>query len=216
MLDKNKTHVENDLVNVKQSGMGNNLNIFNLNLNSPLVNGNTANKLIEALTAATSSDRYISFICAPDDNNSTELSRHIYEKLTYELSSKGIEFIVGGGKSFVSAEGPYPHLNECNIVEEQKCNSVIIIADDHSTFSQLSLLSHVKFQLNNQSLEMFAICKDEVIEHQAFFEKGPISFFTEILKGSLVIFSECNDDKISDIVTAIVKHKIFWKTQRRN
>ncbi|QJT11710.1 hypothetical protein E5E97_01500 [Aeromonas sp. 2692-1] len=218
MFDRTKAHAENDLINVEQGGVGNTINITNVNLNanSPLINKDVSKQLLEALTVATSADKYISFICAPNDDVSTEKSRDIYTRLTNELTENGIEFIVGGGKFFVAAEGPYPHLNECNIIKEQQCNSIIIIADDHSTFSQLSLLSHIKFQLDRQSLEMFAICKDEVIAHQPFLQTGPISFFKEILKGSLVIFSECDDNKISDIVKNITRHKIFWKTQRRN
>lgn len=219
MFDKTRTQVDNDLISVDQGGVGNKTEInknLTLNINSPLNNPEVARALLEQLMSATSSDKYITFICAPCDDESTDKSKEIYLKLTSELNRKNIDFVVGGGKEFIETDGPYPHLNESNMLQHEKCNAIIVIADDHSTFSQLSLLAQVKFNSNLSSLEMYAICQDEVIERQAFIRTGPVDFFKERTKGLLVNFSECDDKKIEDLVESISTHKVFWKSQRRS
>ncbi|MGF1879456.1 hypothetical protein [Vibrio splendidus] len=219
MFDKTRTQVDNDLISIKQGGVGNKTEInknITFNINSPLTNPEISKALLEQLASATSTDKYITFICAPCDDDSTDRSKEIFVMLTSELHKKNIEFVVGGGKELIENDGPYPHLNESNMLKDEKCNAIIVIADDHSTFSQLSLLSQVKFNSNLSSLEMYAICQDNVIDRQTFIRTGPVKFFKERTKGLLVNFSECDDKKIEDLVESISTHKVFWKSQRRS
>lgn len=219
MFNSTSKHVEGSQFEVNQGGVNNTTKIDNstrvtINIAQPL-SGDNLEKIIGSLAEANTENKYLVFICAPSDATCSDEGKKIFIDLTTALEANDIEYIVGGGKQFLAMQTPYHHINETDFLTDEKCNSLIVIADDHSTFSQLSLLSKVKHDIGSSSLEMYAVCKNDVIENQEFYRDGPISFFVDRVKGNLLTFNECGDQAILEIVNSISRHKLFWTSRRK-
>ncbi len=217
MFNNKSTHTEGNQLDVKQGGVNNTTHIdqsINLYINTPLSPLNV-DKIVQDLTSANVDNSYLVFICAPNDETSTEKAKEIFLTLTEKLTESDIKYIIGGGKSFLEMIGPYHHINEADFLSESKCNALIVIADDHSTFSQLSLLSKIKFDKDDSSIELFAFCNKATIEDQEFYKNGPISFFIERAKGTLISFDEYDKEAITSTISSIARHKLFWTSRKK-
>ncbi|EJG0715043.1 hypothetical protein ACIL2W_000961 [Vibrio parahaemolyticus] len=190
----------------------NNTTIFNINLpkNSPFsTNSSVADILIKELTNETAANKkYKVFVCAPSDSLSSEKAKQIYIDIMEKIKSINVDVIVGGGKEIIEDGNPYPHLNEYSLCQKKECNAIIIVADDYSTFSQFSLLSHLKHYNKLSNIDMYVIYEDEIINHE-FMKKGPFDFFEEIVKGHLFKFSDYEGSTGDEICSKIDKHRLF-------
>jgi hypothetical protein len=142
-------------------------------------------------------------ICAPSDISSSQLSKDIFNKLISKLNSEGINYFVGGGKANLKIENPYPHFGENDFLLSGKCSSLIIIADDHSTFSQFSLLSKSIFSVEKCNVAMYVFYEDKVTDNQLFMKDGPYQFAKDNLQASLLKFSEFKQNDIDETVRMI-------------
>lgn len=218
MLNKSETHVGRDNIEVEQGGVGNTTHIdrsIHFHNNSPFNNEGVLKELVGQITVATNDTKYSTFICAPCDDKSSQEAKDIFALLTDKLHQKNIEYIIGGGKELLEMPGPYPHLNEFDVLRNEQCNTLIIIADNYSTFSQLSSLSQVKFDNELTSLEIIAFCRNDVLENESFMREGPIAFFQSVNKGTLMTFSDVSEEEIDRIVEGISTHKLFWQSRTR-
>ncbi|ODY82066.1 hypothetical protein [Vibrio parahaemolyticus] len=189
-----------------------NININNLHINSPFNpsgNGSAQNQLFEQLIKETNPDsKYTVFVCAPSDNISSDKAKEIFDDIIEQLNKINIEIIVGGGKVILDKGNPYPHIYEYNLCKKSNCNAVIIIAEDHSTLSQFSLLSHLIYDSSLSKISMFTIYDDNILQ-QEFMVKGPISYYEDEVKGFLIPFSKYDKNIGEDICKKINKNKLF-------
>ncbi|KXI27037.1 hypothetical protein [Paraglaciecola hydrolytica] len=148
-------------------------------------------------------------ICAPSDISSSQLSKDIFIKLISKLNTEGINYFVGGGKETLKIKNPYPHFNENDFLMSGKCSSLIIIADDHSTFSQFSLLSKSISSKEQFNVAMYVFYEDKVTDNQLFMKDGPYQFAKDILQASLLKFSEFKQSDIDETVRMITNRHLF-------
>ncbi|WP_281223361.1 hypothetical protein [Photobacterium sanguinicancri] len=189
----------------------------NLHFNSPFNpkgDPKSNNGLFEQLIQETNPDtKYTVFVCAPSDSVSSDKAKYIYDNVLENLSKIGVDIIIGGGKFILDDINPYPHIYEYDLCKDSKCNSIIIIAEDHSTLSQFSLLSHLKYNNSLSNIAMYVIYEDDIL-NQEFMKKGPISYFEDEVKGDLVAFSKYDDDVGSVISSKITRHKLFTSNKK--
>ncbi|HHF3062341.1 hypothetical protein [Vibrio diabolicus] len=204
--------VNKEQLNIKQTGIGNTINIeINLNDNSPFnnkPNNEMLNELIETLTDETCSKEYLVFICASDESVASSDSMKIFSDLVSSLSDNEIKFVVGGGKEIIESEFPYPHIHEYDLCNENKFGVIIIIADDYSTISQFSLLSHLKHNSDLKRTEMYVIYRDDIVNCN-YLKNGPFDFFSDIVKGELIAFSDFDSSVLELLCNKIKKHRLF-------
>ncbi|HDY8141511.1 TPA: hypothetical protein RQL16_004361 [Vibrio vulnificus] len=155
-----------------------------------------------------SDKKYKVLVCAPSDNSSSNRAKNVYSKLIKKLDEEKINYSVGGGKDHLIAQGSYPHIEEIDFISSNECSTLIIIADDHSTFSQLSLLSRTIFYDHNNKTEVYIFYEDSVISSQSFIKNGPFKFAAERIRARVYEFSKFNDSMISDVVGGIHSHHI--------
>jgi len=188
---------------------------INLHPNSPFYpGGSQTSELMDKLMTETKADsKYTVFVCAPSDNVSSERAKYIFSNVIEKIKELGVDVIVGGGKVILDHENPYPHIHEYNLCKNNKCNSVIIIAEDHSTLSQFSLLSHLKFSNKLSNISMYVIYEDDIL-NQEFMTKGPISYFEDEVQGYIVAFSDYGEKTGSVISSKIFKHKLFTSNNK--
>lgn len=188
-----------------------------LHINSPFNNKgcqNSSNVLFEQLIQETNpKNKYTVFVCAPSDNVSSDKAKYIYDNIIDNISKIDVDIIIGGGKVILDDINPYPHMYEYDLCKDSKCNSIIIIAEDHSTLSQFSLLSHLKYKNSLSNISMYVIYEDKILD-QEFMKKGPIGYFEDEVKGYLVNFSKYDDDVGSLIGSKIAKHKLFTSSKK--
>lgn len=208
------SEIVGDQINIKQSGIGNTIvNNFEIKLgdNSPF-NGKDKNdkleELIGTLISETCNNEYRVFVCASDESLSCEKSEAIFSDLIKSLTENDIEFVVGGGKSIIDGDYPYPNIFEYDLCKKNEFDVIVIIADDYSTISQFSLLSHLKHSSELNSIEMYLIYKDDIINCD-YIQKGLFDFFTERVKGCIIPFSDFDSNVLVKLCKEIERHKLF-------
>lgn len=174
----------------------------NFHHNSPLNSEESRAELTKELLTQVSDKKYKVLVCAPSDISSSSKAKAIYSQLIEELNKDEISFSVGGGKGVLVPAGTYPHIEEQTFIGSEECSSLIIIADDHSTFSQLSLLSSFIFNSRKQK-DVYIFYEDNVITTQDFIKDGPFKFAENNLKARLFEFSKFNDTMIKDVIAGI-------------
>jgi len=147
-------------------------------------------------------------VCAPSDDSSSVQAKLIYSKLIDKLDEEKINYSVGGGKDHLFAKGSYPHIEEIEFVFSSECSTLIIIADDHSTFSQLSLLSTSIFNNPSVSPEVYVFYDDNITISQSFIKNGPFKFAEERVRARSYKFSDFDNSIINDVVSGIQSHHI--------
>lgn len=173
-----------------------------LHHNSPLNSEESRTEIVKELITQVSNKKYKVLVCAPSDISSTPKAKIIFDKLVQGLCQEKISFSVGGGKAVLLPTGAYPHLDEQDFIESDECSSLVIIADDHSTFSQLSLLSSVIFNTRKR-IEVYVFYEDKVITTQNFIKDGPFKFAEKSVKAHVFEFSKFNDSMIKDVIAGI-------------
>ncbi|MGW7676753.1 hypothetical protein [Shewanella sp. S23-S33] len=174
----------------------------NLHHNSPLNSEESRAELAKELLTQISDKKYKILVCAPSDCSSSTKAKTVFSKLIHGLNQEGINFSVGGGKEVLVQTGSYPHLEERTFIESVECSSLVIIADDHSTFSQLSLLSSFIFNSRKQK-DVYIFYEDNVITTQDFIKDGPFKFAEDKVKARVFEFSKFNDSMIKDVIDGI-------------
>lgn len=173
-----------------------------LHHNSPLNSEESRIELTKELLTQVSDKRYKVLVCAPSDISSSTKAKTIFTKLIQEFNQERISFSVGGGKELLVPTGVYPHLEEQVFIGCEECTSLIIIADDHSTFSQLSLLSSFIFNSGKQK-DVYIFYEDNVVTTQSFIKEGPFKFAEDRVKARVYEFSNFNDSMIKDVIAGI-------------
>ena len=174
----------------------------NLHHNSPLNSEAARIELAKELLNQVSDKRYKVLVCAPSDISSSDTAKTIYSQLIQEFTLEKIRYSVGGGKGRLVPTGTYPHLEEQDFIESEECSSLVIIADDHSTFSQLSLLSSSIFN-SRKNKEVYIFYEDSVITTQNFIKEGPFKFAEDKIKARVYEFSNFNDSMIKEVISGI-------------
>ncbi|MAI17035.1 MAG: hypothetical protein CMH04_00045 [Marinovum sp.] len=173
-----------------------------LHHNSPFNSEESRTEIAKELLTQVSNKKYKVLVCAPSDISSSPKAKSIFDQLILELRQEKINFSVGGGKALLIPTGAYPHLDEQDFIVSDECSSLVIIADDHSTFSQLSLLSSVIFNTRKQ-IEVYIFYEDKVITTQNFIKDGPFKFAENKVKARVFEFSKFNDSMIKDVIAGI-------------
>tara|TARA_Y100001970_G_C14254223_1_gene873985 strand:- start:4189 stop:5436 length:1248 start_codon:yes stop_codon:yes gene_type:complete len=174
----------------------------NLHHNSPFNSEESRAELTKELLTQVSDKKYKVLVCAPSDSSSSTKAKTIYSKLIQKLNQEKISFSVGGGKGVLVPTGTYPHIEEQTFIASEECSSLVIIADDHSTFSQLSLLSSFIFNSRKQK-DVYIFYEDNVITTQNFIKDGPFKFAEKSVKARVFEFSKFNDTMIKDVIDGI-------------
>lgn len=139
-----------------------------LHHNSPFNSDTSRDSLTRELLHHVSDKKYKVLLCAPSDNSSSSIAQSIYTKLVEKLDDEKINYSVGGGKEQLTTTGSYPHIEERHFIGSSECSTLIIIADDHSTFSQLSLLSSSIFNGPFNHIEVYLFYEESIINSQSF------------------------------------------------
>lgn len=180
-----------------------------LHHNSLLNSNLTKNILKNTLVKQAADKKYRVLVCAPSDISSSPISKDIYAQLTEKLDENNINYSVGGGREQLVVNGSYPHIEEQFFIESKECSSLIIIADDHSTFSQLSLLSNSIFNSEMNNIDVYVFYEDKIINSQSFIKDGPFKFAEERVKARVYEFSKFSESTINDVVSKILSHHLF-------
>lgn len=210
-LPETSVNSEVDLVSVyaiktiwRDAQINTNLEKLNNNLhhNSPFNSEESRAVLTKELLTQVSDKKYKVLVCAPSDISSSPTAKTIFDQLIQELRQEKISFSVGGGKEVLVPTGIYPHIEEQTFIGSKECSSLVIIADDHSTFSQLSLLSSFIFNSGKQK-DVYIFYEDNVVTNQSFIKDGPFKFAEKSVKARVFEFSKFNDTMIKEVIDGI-------------
>ncbi|WP_139127882.1 hypothetical protein [Aeromonas caviae] len=197
-----------------QGGINNTQNITNNNtVNYTVVNylGGEANlQLLQNISSASGSKDYAVLVCAPPEKNASKTTIELFGLISNKIKENDIKLFIGGGMSIISDGRGYPHLNEHDFVIDNKCNAVVIFAEDYSTFIQLSHLSIIKDERQTSSIELFCFYDGGGVSESEFMMTGPIAFFTEAAKGYLYDTANIGDSVesiVDKVIKSILRHK---------
>lgn len=179
-----------------------------LHHNSPFNSDTSRETLTRELLNQVSDKRYKVLVCAPSDTSSSSTAKNIFTQLIAKLNEEKINYSVGGGKEQLMTIGSYPHIEEREFIGSKECSTLVIIADDHSTFSQLSLLSSSIFNDHSNNIEVYIFYEGSVINSQSFIKNGPFKFAEERVRARAYEFSKFDDSVVSAVIAGIQSHHI--------
>lgn len=195
-------------LSVRQGGVGNTLNITVTNY---LFDGSiSGNRVLKDITTAVGSKDYSVLVCAPPEKNASKTTIELFGLISDKIKENDIKLFIGGGMSIIPDGRGYPHLNEHDFVIDNKCNAVVIFAEDYSTFIQLSHLSIIKDERQTSSIELFCFYDGGGVSESEFMMTGPIAFFTEAAKGYLYDTANIGDSVesiVDKVIKSILRHK---------
>jgi hypothetical protein len=189
----------------EQSG-GISASVVNLNLyvNAPLTD-QVLEDVQEALVGATESRSYGVLICPPSEL--LEEEQRLLDTLKTALQS--LEFDVYLSESPQSDD--YVHFEEADFVSSGKCNSVIILAKDFRTISQLNIYTFLKKDKGLSGLDIPVI--QISFPEGDYFSRGCLAFISDEEK--VFDFQSLSEKGISDILDYLKRRRTLSYRQTR-
>jgi hypothetical protein len=149
---------------------------------------------------------YSVLICLPTNQNDD--IKAISDELSDKLNKEKVQITYGGVLTHKSRF--YPHIEEAAQIVKEKFNTIILIADDAKTFSQLSLFSYLCFKNNSSKINIVLVPVAEIKDE--YLKQGPVQYVED--EGNYFNIEIIKSDGVDQIIELISRRRMAYNSQK--